>query len=69
MSSDGSSQSVEYDGRCAFALSIGKTDVEGGKHPVTIGNRTFTFANPVAKLLFNLLPNRLKKADENWKGL
>ena len=59
-------QKLEYNGLCAFALSTGKTDVKGGKHTATINGKTYAFSNPVAKILFKLLPNRIAKADAVW---
>ena len=60
--------SIQYNGHCAFAVSTGKLDVKGGKHQLTIQGRTYLFSNPVAKFLFKVLPNRIEKADENWKN-
>jgi len=60
--------SIKYDGYCAFAVSTGKTDVKGGKSTLTIDNKTYFFSNPVAKILFKLLPGRIEKADEIWKN-
>lgn len=57
---------TEYNGYCAFAVSTGKTDVKGGKHFATINGKTYVFSNPVAKILFKLLPNRIAKADAIW---
>jgi YHS domain-containing protein len=57
---------LEYNGHCAFAVSTGKTDVKGGNHYVTMDGKTYVFSNPIAKLLFKLLPNRIKKANEVW---
>ena len=68
MSTTSEHKTVEYDGHCAFAVSTGKMDVEGGTHNSTINNKTYLFSNPVAKILFKLLPNRISKADENWKN-
>ncbi len=68
MSNDNLSKSLEYEGHCAFAVSTGKTDVKGGKHSSTIDGKTYAFSNPVAKILFKLLPNRIQKADETWKN-
>ena len=59
-------ENVAYDGHCAFAVSTGKTDVKGGNHKLIKEGRTFLFSNVIAKFLFNLLPNRIKKADEAW---
>jgi YHS domain-containing protein len=57
-----------YDGHCAFAVSTGKTDVKGGKSTLTVEGKTYSFSNPIAKLLFRLLPNRIAKADTNWES-
>lgn len=59
---------VKYDGKCAFAVSLGKLDVEGASSNLVKGNDTYKFSNPIAKLLFRLLPNRSKMADENWNA-
>lgn len=59
---------VEFDGHCAFAISTGKTDVQGGKNSLTIGDKTYKFSNPVAKFLFKILPNRVAKAEAIWKN-
>lgn len=59
---------IAYDGHCAFAVSTGKIDVKGGKLNITIDDTTYFFSNPIAKLLFKLLPNRIEKADKNWKN-
>ena len=59
-------KNIEFDGQCAFAVSTGKTDVKGSKHFATINGKTYAFSNPIAKLLFKLLPNRVKKANEVW---
>ena len=59
-------KNIAYDGQCAFAVSTGKTDVKGGKHQLEIDGRTFRFSNPVAKILFKILPNRIAKADQTW---
>lgn len=56
----------KYDGYCAFAVSTGKTDVEGGKHSLEKDGKTYVFSNWVAKFLFRILPNRAIKADKVW---
>ena len=62
-------QNLKYDGKCAFAVSLGKMDVEGGSSNMVKGDDAYNFSNPVAKLLFKLLPNRVALADKNWKEL
>lgn len=59
-------KNTAYNGNCAFAVSTGKLDVEGGKSSSTINGKTYLFSNPVAKILFKLLPNRIEKADKYW---
>lgn len=61
-----SSQNIEFNGQCAFAVSTGKTYVKGGNHYLIKDGKTYAFSNPLAKLLFKLLPNRVKKANEVW---
>ncbi|MFY0687422.1 MAG: hypothetical protein JXQ90_09665 [Cyclobacteriaceae bacterium] len=58
--------SLAYEGHCAFAVSTGKLDVMGGKHQLEQNGKTYRFSNPVAKILFKVLPGRVKKADQNW---
>ena len=66
MNTKQSNKAVEFDGQCAFALSTGKKDVKGGKPSLTIDGKTYLFSNPVAKMLFRLLPNRLEKANQTF---
>ena len=66
MNKTDSTPPIAFDGQCAFALSTGKTDVKGGKHRLIIDQKTYLFSNPIAKLLFRLLPNCLEKATSNW---
>lgn len=68
MNMDNQNNTVAYEEHCAFAVSTGKTDVKGGKHSMTINGKTYLFSNPIAKFLFKLLPNRIEKADTNWKN-
>jgi len=65
---DLTNKSVEFDGHCAFALSIGKLEVMGTDSRLTVNNKTYVFSNPVAKFLFRILPNRVEKAEANWKN-
>lgn len=68
MKTDIVNNTTEFDGHCAFAVSTGKTDVMGGTHRATIKGKTYAFSNPVAKVLFKLLPNRIEKANANWNS-
>ena len=59
----------EFDGKCAFAVSLGKRDVPGNsRHTLTADGRTYVFSNPVAKFLWRILPGRRRKAEANWQG-
>ena len=57
----GKDQVIEFDGKCAFALSLGKIDVLGGKSSLTLDEKTYSFSNSVAKFLFRFLPGRDKR--------
>ena len=59
---------IEYDGHCAFAMSTGKVDVKGGKSQLVIGEKTYSFYNPIAKFLFRILPNRIDIANKVWSN-
>jgi len=61
------SDTIEYDGHCAFAMSLGKKEVIGQqKYSLTKDGKIYLFSNPVAKILFRFLPNTQSKADGNW---
>ena len=60
----------EYNGLCAFALSVGKTDVPGvSKHFANINGKYYCFSNIIAKWLFKLLPSSITKAEQNWANI
>jgi YHS domain-containing protein len=60
---------AEFNGHCAFAVSTGKKDVTGGNHQTIIDGKTYVFSNAIAKILFSILPNRVKKAEEVWANV
>ncbi len=65
-----STPSPAFDGQCAFAVSLNKTDVTGSsKHAVVVDEQTFLFKNGVAKMLFKILPGRSEKAQANWQAM
>ena len=68
MNATNQNDAAEYEGHCAFAVSTGKLDVEGGKSGAMIDGKSYRFSNPVAKILFKVLPNRIGKANTNWKN-
>ena len=62
-----SDQLPEFDGQCAFALSTGKKGVAGKPALSTVQDgRKYLFSNPVAKLLWRILPGRRGKAELTW---
>jgi|GEM_PF-745521 len=60
-------EDTEFEGACAFALSVGKPDVPGSSdHQLVDGKKTYYFSNGVARFLWKVLPNRQKKANATW---
>jgi len=58
---------VEFNGHCAFAVSLGKKSVPGSETCYLIENgKKYHFSNPVAKLLWRVIPGRKKNAELNW---
>lgn len=55
-------EKLEFNEFCNFTVSTGKTSLKGEKLIATINERTYAFSNPIAKLLFKVLPNRIKKS-------
>ena len=63
-------KNIEYNGKCAFALSLGKTPPETNqKHILVKNGKTYSFLNPVAKFLFKVFPKSIEKADNNWNNI
>ena len=60
-------QNIAYNGCCAFALSTGKTNVNGGKFSLVVDETTYLFSNIIAKILFKIIPSSLDKANKNWE--
>lgn len=57
----------EFNGQCAFAVSLGKKNVDcNGKYNIEKNGKKYNFSNPVAKLLWQVLPGRKQKAESNW---
>jgi len=59
--------SPEFGGECAFAVSLGKRGVAGkeGCHAIRDGRR-YVFSNPVARLLWLLIPGRRSASERTW---
>lgn len=63
-------EQLEYDGKCAFALSLGKTPPSTNhRYTLSKNGKTYAFMNPIARFLFKLFPGSIEKADKNWRGL
>ena len=57
----------QFEGNCAFAMSLGK-DVPGSpKHFVVRDGKMYLQSNPVAAMLFRLIPGRVGAATDNWR--
>ena len=62
-------QSLAFDGKCAFAVSLGKeAPVTTGKYTLTKDGTTYTFLNPIAKFLFKLSSKNIEKAHKAWEN-
>ncbi len=58
---------AEFNGECAFAVSLGKLAVPGSSnHQLIEDGRIYYFKNPVARFLWRVLPNRAAKAEMTW---
>jgi len=57
----------QFNGQCAFAMSLGKTAPGSEKHRITRGSDIYLFSNPIAKPLWKIIPGRQKKAQANWQ--
>jgi hypothetical protein len=57
----------QFDGQCAFATSVGKEARGSPRHWLVRDGKLYLALNPVARLLFRLLPGRRDRAEANWK--
>lgn len=57
---------VEFNGQCAFAVSLNKIDIPGGRQATEIDGKIYRFANPVAQFLYWFLPGTKVNAIRNW---
>lgn len=58
---------VAYDGKCAFAVCLGKNDVDGkAKHSLIQDGKEYLFSNSQVKFLWKMIPMLKKKAEKNW---
>ena len=64
-----SEPSPQFDGQCAFAVSLGKKGVKGNPSCSAIRDgKKYLFSNPVAKFLWSVLLGRKEKAEANWSA-
>jgi hypothetical protein len=60
-------QQPEFDGQCTFSLSLGKKGIAGNPGCYTVhAGKKYLFANPVVKLLWKVIPDRVRKAEQTW---
>lgn len=58
---------IEFDGKCAFAVCLGKNEVDGkAKHSLTQDGKVYLFSNSQVKFLWKMIPMLKKKAEKNW---
>lgn len=58
---------AEFNGECAFAVSLGKQGVTGRHNCQAKRNgKRYLFSNPVARLLWWILPGRRQAAERHW---
>ena len=58
----------QFDGHCAFAVSLGKDEHGSPERWVVREGRLYLQSNPVAGLLFKLLPGRPEAAHRRWRA-
>ena len=60
-------QSPEFDGQCAFALSIGKKGVAGDPNVYVIQDgKKYLFLNRGAKFVWRVLPRSKSRSNATW---
>lgn len=60
---------AEFQGRCAFAMGLtgrDKAPVADSKHTLERNGKHYVFLNPIAKLLFQILPGSERRAWRAW---
>ncbi|KGN30232.1 hypothetical protein N802_09485 [Knoellia sinensis KCTC 19936] len=69
MTTTSTSTPTEFDGKCAFAISVGAVDSapeHKPTHTLTRDGRTYGFLGPVPKLLFRIIPGSAARAHRRW---
>ncbi|WP_422935389.1 hypothetical protein [Sinomonas sp. P47F7] len=60
---------TEFDGKCAFALSVGpaaKAPEGKPEHILVRDGKTYVFSAAVPKWLFQIIPGSADRAQKNW---
>ena len=57
----------QFQGQCAFGVYLGKENVPGGKYPLTIDGKLYTFSNKPVRFLFKNFASIRNKAHRNWE--
>ena len=60
------SSKPEYDGQCAFGLSLGREAPGKESAQLTENGKVYYFSNPLVKWMWKIMPNRAQKADAEW---
>lgn len=61
---------AEFDGRCAFALSLGPAEKAPLGNPdctLDVDGRTLVFVGAVPRFLFRLIPGSAERAKRHWE--
>ena len=56
----------QFNGHCALAMSLGKIETAGGKSWKVEDGKLYLFLNPIAKLVWRILPGRASNASNHW---
>lgn len=56
----------EFNGQCAFGVYLGKEGVPGGKYPLEINGKRYTFSNKPVRFFFKNFSSIRAKAHANW---
>ena len=62
-------EAPEFDGLCAFAVSVGPASkAPAGKPSVSLvrDGKTYLFSGVVPKVLFQLIPGSARRAQQHW---
>ncbi|MEE2524093.1 hypothetical protein V1639_15225 [Pseudarthrobacter sp. J75] len=60
---------LEFDGKCAFALSVGaveKAPTSNPKYTVVRNGKTYGFLGALARVLFLVIPGSERRAQAAW---